>query len=285
MDCSKFDFHIHSTASDGTDTPAQIVDKIKGLGIHSFSITDHDNVDGVKEVLNNADLNNLNFYTGVEFSCRTGKLCHILGYGFDVNSPYIDELMALQRQIHSEKMRQRLQGLKDVYGICFNEEDLSWLASQNRRGKPHLARLLIKNGYADSIEEAFKKYHSRIHTNVAELSPRTAIQAIKNAGGIAIWAHPLGGEGEIHLSGQRFFDELNILISCGVDGLECFYSRYTDAEKQFLLECAENNKLLVSGGSDYHGKNKDIFLGQLGSENAVVDISKITTVPYLLNKL
>ena len=103
-----------------------------------------------------------------------------------------------------------------------------------------------------------------------------ALFAIKDSGGIAIWAHPLGGEGEIHLTKEEFLPKLDTMVKFGIEGLECYYSRYSEKEIKFLLECVSKNNLLISGGSDYHGKNKDIPLGKLNDTNSPTEASKLT---------
>ncbi len=100
----------------------------------------------------------------------------------------------------------RLDKIKELFNIAFSDEDTEWLFSNKRAGKPHIAQLLVKNGYAENIQDAFNRYIRKIKVKSPELSPEEAVTAIKNAGGIAIWAHPLGGEGESH------FDKTNIGI-------------------------------------------------------------------------
>ena len=98
----------------------------------------------------------------------------------------------------------------------------------------------------------------------------------QSAGGVPVWAHPLGGEGESHMSAEEFLPRLKIMIECGIQGLECYYSRYNTQETEFLLKCANENNLLISGGSDYHGTNKDIPAGMLN-----ITADKLTIVERL----
>ena len=100
---------------------------------------------------------------------------------------------------------------------------------------------------------------------------KEAIDAIKCAGGVPVWAHPLGGEGEKHISQSDFLQKLSTMINLGIQGLECYYSRYTHEEIEFLVKTAKENNLYITGGSDYHGKNKDIPLGKLNSDNTPID--------------
>ena len=110
------------------------------------------------------------------------------------------------------------------------------------------------------------KYLDGCKTGNSRFDGKAEIQIIKQAGGIPVWAHPLGGEGEQHLSEDEFLPKLKTMIECGIKGLECNYSRYSKTEIAFLTKCANENNLKITGGSDYHGTNKDIPLGKLCAE-------------------
>ena len=109
------------------------------------------------------------------------------------------------------------------------------------------------------------------------------MKKMKKSGGIAVWAHPLGGEGEKHISKEEFFAKLKTMIACGIQGLECFYSRYSSTEISFLKECANDNGLFVTGGSDYHGANKTVVFGQLNVDNSLVDSKELSIKPLIEN--
>ena len=126
-----------------------------------------------------------------------------------------------------------------------------------------------------------KKYLDACKTGNTRFDGREAIETIIQAGGIPVWAHPLGGEGERHLTAEEFLPRLGEMLKFGIQGLECYYSRYNFEEINFLLNCARENNLLISGGSDYHGINKDIPPGRLNTEEKTVELKKIT----LLNKI
>jgi len=121
-----------------------------------------------------------------------------------------------------------------------------------------------------------KKYLDSCKTGNTRFDGIEAINAIISAGGVPVWAHPLGGEGESHMSAEEFLPRLKIMIECGIQGLECYYSRYNTQETEFLLKCANENNLLISGGSDYHGTNKDIPAGMLN-----ITADKLTIVERL----
>lgn len=259
------DLHIHTTASDGSDSPAELARRLGGLKL--FSVTDHDTIDGAlaMEPLVPAGIG---YIRGVEFSCVfPGGKCHILGYGYDPANPVFRAALQEGAQLRQEKLRRRLAHLQERFGIAFNEEELHWLHSLSSPGKPHLGRLLLNRGLAPDLNSAIRTYLSGVPGR-DRIEAKTAIEAIRAAGGIAVWAHPLGGEGEKRLTRAEVEARLEILTGLGIQGLECRYSRYSNADEALLLGFARSHGLLVTGGSDYHGSNKKgIELGQLGAEH------------------
>ena len=261
----QFDLHIHTTASDGSDSPAELARRLGGLKL--FSVTDHDTIDGAlaMEPLVPAGIG---YIRGVEFSCVfPGGKCHILGYGYDPANPVFRSALQEGAQLRQEKLRRRLAHLQERFGIAFTEEELHWLHSLSSPGKPHLGRLLLNRGLAPDLNSAIRTYLSGVPGR-DRIEAKTAIEAIRAAGGIAVWAHPLGGEGEKRLTRAEVEARLEILTGLGIQGLECRYSRYSNADEALLLGFARSHGLLVTGGSDYHGSNKKgIELGQLGAEH------------------
>ena len=262
------DLHIHSTASDGTDAPAALPDILRTHGVTTFSLTDHDTVDGLAP-LENADLTGLRFIPGIEFSCITesGK-CHILGYGFDRTYPAFLSALSAGREKRREKLLLRLDYLKTHFGLDLSDAEKEWLRSIPSPGKPHLAKLLVDRGLAPDIATAIRNYVNPCPTGTDRIGADLAISAILAAGGTPVWAHPLGGEGERPLTGDQFTAQLQTLLGFGIRGLECYYSRYEDAQIRFLLETAQTRGLLITGGSDYHGTAKPgITPGKLSTQN------------------
>lgn len=282
---STVDLHIHSTISDGTDDWNVLVEKIYKGGIKVFSITDHDNFMHVDKIRDAARRYGLKYVNGIEFSCRTNKLCHILGYNFDRNNSDIIRLTERKMEMQKNKNRARIRRLSRQLGVKFSKEDLDWLYSNKRPGKPHIARLLVNNGYARTKQAAFSDYLNKIKIKSENLSPDESVDAIHKAGGLAVWAHPLGGEGETHLTQEKFSEQFEIVSKAGIDGIECRYSRYDERELDFLMDFAAKHGLLISGGSDYHGKNKDISLGELncfGKEIRPSDLNILEKITGLL---
>lgn len=275
------DLHIHTIYSDGTDTPEQLYKKLVEKGIKVFSVTDHDTVD----FYDNTDygsLDGLRLITGVEFSCRTEvRKCHILGYGFDTNNKCIRELILKGQELRKSKLIKRLEYLEKECGIVFEQSDKDYLLAMKAAGKPHIAQIVVKMGLAENISKAIEKYMKKLPGGNDKLDTKEAISAIKAAGGIPVWAHPLGGEGEKHLSKEEFENQFDLLKGFGIQGLECFYSRYNKEEIDFLCGVSDSNGLCKSAGSDYHGSVKNIEIGTLNCETLDIDEKVISLLSLL----
>lgn len=266
----KVDLHMHSTASDGTNTPEELVKLVREAGITRFALTDHDTIKGISEVLKQ-DLTDLEFLPGVEFSCKTEfKKCHIIAFFAKMEHPAFLSLLNYGKSLRKEKFEKRIIWLKEQFGIEFTPEVLEELRGNESVGKPHIAAELVKLGKARSVGEAIAYYFDGLKEKDDKIPSDIAIKGITDALGIAVWAHPLGGEGEKHFSEEEFNRQLSILKAQGIGGMECYYSRYSMEECRFLLKKAQEANLLVSGGSDYHGTVKSINLAELNTEGVIV---------------
>ena len=276
------DLHMHTAASDGSDTVPELLEKLTDSGITTFSVTDHDTVDGALE-MEQIVPTSFRYIRGIEFSCVSpcGK-CHILGYGYDPASPDFQDTLACGRTLRAAKLACRLRALDEKFGIRLTAEELAWLHAQKSPGKPHIAQLLAARGMFPDINTAIRDAVNYCRAPNSRIPAEQAVSAILAAGGIPVWAHPLGGEGEPLLSENDFAVQLSCLRSFGIRGLECFYSRYTQEQTRFLQEHAGRNGLAVSGGSDYHGKNKaGIFPGKLNASCEPVPEDQITLLTLL----
>ena len=268
-DFRKIDLHIHSTVSDGTDTPERIVSLVQEAGIGLFSITDHDSVKSGKLVLGLLTEKSPGFLTGVEFSCRDqeGKY-HILGYGFDPDAKALQEVVETGHAYRMEKLQARLDFLKEEFGFTFSEEDLAVLFAMDNPGKPHIGNLMVSYGYAKTKEEAIREYINKIHFANEFIRPEEAIQGILAGGGISVLAHPSYGSGDEIVVGEEMDCRLRRLIGYGLQGVEAFYSGFTEKITEEMLSFAGKYNLYVTAGSDYHGANKLVHLGDTGLDTA-----------------
>ena len=243
------DLHMHSTASDGTDEPAQLITKCKKIGLEVSSITDHDTIDSQAEAKKAAKEYGIRYLTGVEFSVRHEGELHILGYGIDIaDSVLLNELEDL-RASRMERIDMILKKLDEKH-LHISKEDVIRNASGKTLGRPHVARALIEKGYVEDFTEAFKKYLNEeglCYVKRRKLTPKDAIQFILESGGTAVLAHPKF----IHTS------DLESLVlemkEMGLEGIEAFYPAHTDSDVQRFEGIAKRQGLLVTGGSDYHG--------------------------------
>ena len=274
---SKIDLHIHTNASDGTDSPEELLRKIQEVGIKKFAVTDHDTIKGAL-AMQNIITSDINFIKGIEFSCRTGNKvkCHILGLNYNENNSAFINSLTTGDKLRHEKFYKRIEFLRDKFNITFTDDEIKSLLQIPSVGKPHLGNLIVSKGYAKTRVEAIENIIDKCKTGNDKIDAELAINAINSSGGISIWAHPLGGEREDELPEQKFRETLSELISYGLQGLECFYSKYELEKCKWLEKIAKENNLRISGGSDYHGTNKSIPLGKLNAENTEVMESEIT---------
>lgn len=278
---TKFDLHLHSNYSDGSDSVSDLLNNITKSGIKIFALTDHDTVAGCEEMQKLVP-DSIKFIQGVELTCHSDNLsCHILGYFCDCNNPILLNLIQKGKILRKEKLETRIKYLKDVHNIELTKEETDWLYSRTSVVKTHIANILVKRGLAFDNISAMEKYLDGCKTGKTKFEIEEAIFAIKSANGIPIWAHPLGGEGEKHNSKSEFMPKLKIMINHGISGLECYYSRYDENESDFLIQCSKENNLLITGGSDYHGTNKNIPIGRLNTADKYIDSSKVSIINFL----
>lgn len=277
---SKVDLHMHSTASDGTDTPVQLVEKVKAAGIQAFALTDHDTIIGT-ELLAEHLPTGVRFIPGIEFSCRmpSGK-CYILGYCCDTAHPVFQEALAMGAALRKAKLEKRIVFLQEQ-GMRFPEDELRSLRQIPGVGKPHLGNLMVKHGYTPDMRTAITEVINHCAAESSRIPAETAVRAILASGGIPVWAHPLGGEGEKEVGQGQFARMLDELTGYGLMGIECWYSKYSTALCERLAGIAGERGLLISGGSDYHGSNKTIPLGILNADGHEVPLPQITLLSAL----
>ena len=259
------DLHMHSTVSDGTDTPEVLLAHVKEAKIGLFSVTDHDAIEGCRRILAIRTDDDPAFIPGIEFSCRDEEgQYHILGYGYDPDAKAIN---AVVRQGHAYRMRKvtgRLDFLKERFGFTFKEEDVDRLLSLANPGKPHIGNLMVSYGYAKTKEEAITKFINQAEFRDQYVRPEDAIQGILKSGGIPVLAHPPYGSGDQLILGKELDARVQKLMGYGLLGVEAFYSGFTKKLRNEVLALAEKYDLYVTAGSDYHGSNKLIPLGDTG---------------------
>ncbi|MEX0962330.1 MAG: PHP domain-containing protein [Simkaniaceae bacterium] len=241
------DLHTHSTASDGTYSPAQLIELAKERGLQGISITDHDTLAGYDSALFElADRLGICLLIGVEFSSfHRNEPVHILGYALDLKNPALSELVLRHQKRREKRNRLMIDKLrKEGFDLSYDE-----LEGGASIGRPHIANLMVKKGYVSEINEAFKRYlgnGKKAYVNVDPISISETIDIIHSAKGKAFLAHP-------HLMKGSSVKEV---LKYSFDGMECYYARFQiDYEKRYI-KMAKERRLLISGGSDFHGDNK-----------------------------
>lgn len=256
------DFHTHTTSSDGTLTPDELVKKAKLIGIEVLAITDHDTINAFYELDGKFDNDiDIKFVRGVEISAEypTDSL-HILGYNFkdfDVIGKVLNELIEYRNK-RNEIIIQKMNAM----GFKATIEEIRKIAKGKAIGRPHFARLMVEKGYVNSIDEAFVKYlrdGGLLFVEKKRLKPKDAIELIKNTGGIAVLAHPfevLRGKNSEN-DDITYIENLIVeLIDYGLDGIEVFYSSHTPNQINELLRISKKYRLMITAGSDFHGANR-----------------------------
>ena len=245
----KYDLHVHTSFSDGKYDPKDVVRQAIEKGLSGLAITDHDTVSGIHLAIEEGKEHN-NFYIipGIEFSCiYKDEEVHILGYFIDYNNSFLlDTVIQLQNSRYERALR-IINKLKEI-GITLDLDSILQHTSDNNVGRLHIAKALVEKNVVKNTQEAFNKYLGRGKQAYFErfhLSVNEVIDLIKNTGGISVLAHPglLKDKSIIHHA-----------ITCGIDGIECIHSKHNLHEIIIYKTIARENKLLITGGSDYHGE-------------------------------
>ena len=255
------DLHVHTTCSDGTLTPEEVVQKAAKEGIQVLAITDHDEVEGIQRAKKEAKKHKIRIVSGIE--CSTdfqGGNLHILGLNVNPSEKSLKQLVLRCQIGRIDKIKKSLELLKNL-GINLSFEDVEKYSPFGAMGRPHIARAMMENGYVSSVEEAFDKYLGKGKPAYAvgrKTTPEEAIQVIKKAKGIPILAHPY----QMNFpSIEETLKKVESLVEIGLQGVEAIYPEHTQEQTYELIRFACMHNLYVTAGSDFHGNNKVNKLG------------------------
>lgn len=253
------DLHVHSTASDGTLTPSEILAMAVRLGLKAIAITDHDTLAGSAAVISQGIPSSLQFLTGIEISAaappgfHSGGSIHILGYGFDIGDPGLGSLLDVLKTARENRNPRIIARLNDS-GMNLNADELAPIVGGGVAGRPHIAQLMVKKGLADSIDDAFDRFLGKNRPGYVEkyrAPMEEAIGAIDAAGGIAVLAHPYLND----LDGQDVFEPfLKTLVAMGLGGIEAIYPVHPETVTTEYCRLARKYDLVITGGTDFHGE-------------------------------
>lgn len=257
------DLHMHSTHSDGTLAPRELVIEACQKGLAAIAVTDHDTFSGTAEAKAAGAELGLRVLSGVEISVEYGsRTVHMLGYCFDSG---VERLRSgLQELLRGRNERnRRIVGKLNDLGVAVTIEEIEREAGGKVVGRPHFANVLMKKGYVQDRQEAFDKYLAKgaaAYEERLRFSPADAVAMIRQAGGVAVLAHPKF----IPLrEGDTVEGVVRELAEVGLGGIECYYSLHSREETEQYLELARQYNLVATGGSDFHGSNKPNI--QMGS--------------------
>lgn len=249
----KADLHIHTKASDGVLSVPELLDKVVEKGLKTVSITDHDTIDGYLEAQKPAADFGIELIPGVELTVLWKSMeVHLLAYDFDYKNESFLSLIANQKIARRLRMKKIVEVLKKE-GVDIDYDEIRAVSGIGNVGRPHAAKVLIKKGYVSTVPEAFIRYLSaekikKVETEYIKIED--VIEVIKKAGGVLVIAHP----------GRLFtMDEVNELLSFELDGIECIHPSHTFSLQRQFTELAKSKDLLITGGSDYHGKNNSDY--------------------------
>ena len=245
------DLHVHTFYSDGTFSPAEVVERAEALGLAAVGIADHDSTLGIPEALARAADLSVEVVPAVELSYTAHGLdIHVLGYFIDYT--HLGCLHTLAR-IREERFKRAVEMVKRLerMGVNLSMDDVKARAGKGAVGRPHIAEVMVNDGYVRSAGEAFVRYigyHSPAYVPKMEMSPREAFDLIRSVGGISVLAHPgtIAGDEVIHE-----------LIAEGLEGIEVWHSKHDASTAARLREIATGHGLVVTGGSDCHGCRQD----------------------------
>jgi 3',5'-nucleoside bisphosphate phosphatase len=244
----RIDLHIHSTASDGSLSPAGVVSSARAGGLHVIALADHDTIAGVVPAQDAAE-GSVHVIPALELSTyHDGGELHMLGYYVDPREPTLQRFGSRAANRREERMRDMIDRLERV-GIHVEYADVLAAAGPKPEsiGRPHLARALLQRGYVSTMSDAFDRYigdDGPAFVATRLLTPGEAIELIHAAGGVAVWAHPRT---------DMLEPMLPALVDQGLNGLECYRPRVTPSEADRIADLATRHGLVVTGGSDWHG--------------------------------
>ncbi len=269
------DLHMHSNYSDGDLSPQELIRLAIDKNISTISITDHDTIAGIKKINRNDSLiveSGIQIIDGIELSAKTNKgRMHILGYDINLTDETLNKKMEELKDNSINSVLSIMEQIKRDYGIKFKYEDIKNLVNLNHNlGRPDLAKLCMKYGYANTVQDAFDKYlidaYNKTRQTGKGLEYQECLELISKSGGISVLAHPKS----LELPKKEFLVLLREMIHYGLRGIEVYHSSHTKEEMKYYLEVANQYDLLTSGGSDFHGKTvkPDVELGS-GIQNNI----------------
>ncbi len=278
------DLHLHTTASDGVKTPSEMVRYAKAKGLQAISITDHDTVGGLEEGLAEGERIGFEVIPGIEISAEhsPGSM-HLLGYFIDIHHPPLNEKLKYLQRAREERNPKMVEKLNRL-GVDITYEEVLRASGGGQVGRPHFAQVLIEKGYVRNFQEAFDRYLKKgapAYVDKLRFTPREAIYFINEARGVAVLGHPntLGLNGYMEL--ENF---ITGLLKEGLKGMEVYYPEHSSSEVVQYKALAERHGLILTGGTDYHGIEKESLDVGVGRGEMRLPYSIVETLKAVRNQ-
>ncbi len=275
------DLHTHSTFSDGSMTPDELVCHAKQHGLSAVALTDHDSVSGIDEALKAGEKYGIEVVPGIEFSVQSKTETHILGYYIDYKSPLLRRALDSVMDSRNARMRRTEQKLREL-GFDVTLDEALALAPDGMVGRAHFARVMMNKGMVESVNEAFLKYLGSgkpAYDNTQSLSAYDAVRLINDLGGVSFVAHPH----LIRLGDAELTELLKDLKEHGLDGIEGYYNEYTPEMQDYFQAKAKELGLAISGGTDFHAKMKPHIEIGIGQGNMQIPYSVLEGIKNIKN--
>ena len=246
------DLHTHSRASDGQYSPADLVRLAKKSGVEVLALTDHDTIDGLEEAVGAGSCYDLQILRGVELSAKEHKDLHLLGYGFSEGDSSLWRLCDQLRSGREQRKHRIIQYLHDC-GVDIPLSEVEALSGGRIVARPHFAQVIIRHGYAETVQEVFARWlDTPAFAEVERQKPdaEACIRVIHESGGICSWAHPY----QLSIEEAETEALLRKLVASGLDAIECYYPAHSKEQTEFYLHLCKKYQLHCTGGSDFHGE-------------------------------
>src|SRR3984893_1330075 len=262
------DLHTHTTASDGTYSPTELVAEAARRGFRVLAITDPDSTEGLPEALAEAESHRpLEILAGIEINCDVeGAEIHILGYLMDWQAAWFQDFCREQRRERRERVYRMAERLAAL-GMPIDPAKVFAIVKEGSAGRPHVVQVMVAQGYVKTVREAFDKYLGSGkpgHVQRKKLTPEDAVRLIRKAGGVPVFAHPGLADRDALIPG---------LIAAGMMGIECYYTEHSAAQRAAYVQICHDHGLVATGGSDFHGpKVRAATLGSPAVPTPAVDV-------------
>jgi predicted metal-dependent phosphoesterase TrpH len=278
------DLHLHTTASDGVMSPSKLVRYAKSKGLQAIAITDHDTIEGLEEALSEGEKIGFEVIPGVEISAEhfPGSM-HLLGYFLDIYHPLLREKLDYLQKARAERNPKIIENLNRL-GVKISYDEVVKASGGGQVGRPHFAQVLIEKGYVRTFQEAFERFLKKgapAYVDKVRFKPDEAISFIREAGGIAVLAHPKT------LGADRVSSLETILLGLmeeGLKGIEVLYPEHSPLDVAQFKVLAERHGLLITGGTDYHGIEKEALDIGVGRGDMRLPYSLVEGLKGALNR-